>query len=373
MKSAPRDHVGTGLVEPGTDTLMPHGWSVPMRAVLETVGKVAPSSASILVSGESGTGKTWLARAIHAASARSAGPFVSLSCASLAESLLESELFGHERGAFTGADRRRLGRFEQANHGTLFLDEVGDISPAIQVKLLNVLQSKEFQRVGSNELVRVDVRLIAATHRDLREAMRKGLFRADLYYRLNVVSVEMPPLRERGADVLLLAQHFLECFAAQNQKNIDSFSGDAIDLLMTYAWPGNVRELENAIERAVVLCEGTVLTPAHLSPCKVSPVGKVHPELQIPGTSLASAERYLITRTLEAVGGSTTRAAEVLQISVRTLQHRLQQYGLARGRGRPRNEPSRRADVRGKSSKSGFALQAAQAPQRGVPKVGGSD
>ncbi len=310
-----------------------------MRAVFDLVRKIAPSGASVLIGGESGTGKSELARAIHRSSPRSSGPFVSLSCASLAESLLESELFGHEKGAFTGADRRRIGRFEQAHQGTLFLDEIGEISPAIQVKLLNVLQGRELQRVGGNETVRVDVRVIAATNRDLRELVKKGVFRADLFYRLNVVHIEMPPLRERGRDIAVLAQLFLSRMAAQNEKPIRGFTCEAIDSILNYRWPGNVRELENAIERAVVLCEGAYVAPYHLPEWTSPDVTPDRPELEIPGTSIADMERYLIVKTLEAVGGSTARAAEVLQISVRTLQQRLQQYGLARGRGRPRSEP----------------------------------
>ncbi|HTJ84781.1 MAG TPA: sigma-54 dependent transcriptional regulator, partial [Polyangiaceae bacterium] len=227
------------------------GTSSPMRRVYGVAKRVAPSRATVLITGESGTGKGELARAIHALSPRADKPFVSVHCASLAESLLESELFGHEKGAFTGADRRRQGRFEQAHEGTLFLDEVGEISPQTQVKLLKVLQERTFERVGGNEPIHTDVRVIAATNRDIIEEVRAGRFREDLYYRLNVVHVEMPPLRLRGGDVLLLADHFLRKFALENHKRIEGFTDAARTKLIGHRWPGNVRALENTIERAV--------------------------------------------------------------------------------------------------------------------------
>ncbi len=345
------------------------GNSESMRSVFDMVRRVAPSNVSVLIGGESGTGKTELARLIHSLSPRRSAPFVSLSCASLAESLLETELFGHEKGAFTGAERRRLGRFEQAHQGTLFLDEIGDVSPAIQVKLLNVLQDRVLQRVGGNETVRVDVRIIAATHRDLREYVSQGRFRADLYYRLNVVHLRMPPLRERGNDIPLLAHAFLARFAQQNGKVIWGFTREASDLIARYSWPGNVRELENAIERAVVLCDGDHVSTCHLPACEDRVLDSEESGVRIPGTSLASMERFLIVKTLEAVGGSTTRAAQVLQISVRTLQQRLQQYGLSRGRGRPHSERPHIADV-ADPGKSGFSFRAAERleAQAAVPR-----
>ena len=227
---------------------------------------MASSRASVLITGESGTGKELIAAAIHQRSPRSKGPFVKLHCAALAETLLESELFGHERGSFTGAAARREGRFAQANGGTLFLDEIGEVSPAVQVKLLRFLQEHEFERVGGNETVRVDVRVIAATNRDLKAAIASGHFREDLYYRLNVITLPMPPLRERSSDVPLLAVHFLKKYAAENGKTLEGFSEDALSRLSGYTWPGNVRELENVIERAVVLATGSRVTGAELPP-----------------------------------------------------------------------------------------------------------
>ena len=310
------------------------GRSQAIREVLGRIVKVAPTDATVLITGESGTGKGELARAVHVKSPRAKGPFVALHCASLAESLLESELFGHERGAFTGAEKRRIGRFEQANGGTLFLDEVGEIPAATQVKLLRVLQERTFERVGGNEPVAVDVRLIAATNRDLAAAVHEGRFREDLYYRLNVVHIDMPPLRVRDTDVLLLANHFLRRFAADNKRSITGFSDQARAKIVAHRWPGNVRELENAIERAVVLCEGPLIEEEHL-PIDVAPVAKG--AVRIPGATMAEIERYAILSTLEATNGSTTRAAEMLDISVRTIQYRLHEYGLA---AKARRSPS---------------------------------
>jgi two-component system response regulator HydG len=250
----------------------------------------------------------------------------------LAESLLESELFGHEKGSFTGAERKRVGRFEQADGGTLFLDEIGEIPGSIQVKLLNVLQDRKFERVGGNESVKVDVRIVAATHRDLAADVAAGKFREDLFYRLNVVGIEMPPLRLRGGDVLALAEHFLRRFARENHRSIGGFSDRARTKIRAHRWPGNVRELENAVERAVVLCDGDQIEEAHLPQHLGS--GPVALEgIQIPGATLAELERFAITKTLESVEGSTTRAAEILDVSVRTIQYRLHEYGAAKERG----------------------------------------
>ena len=255
---------------------------------------------------------------------------MSLHCAALAESLLESELFGHEKGSFTGADRRRIGRFEQANGGTLFLDEVGEIPAALQVKLLQVLQERTFERVGGNEPITVDVRLIAATNKDLAAEAEAGRFREDLFYRLNVVHIEMPPLRARGNDVVVLADHFLRRFAKENGKVLDGFSDEAMAKILAHRWPGNVRELENAVERAVVVATGSRVELADL-PFEVSAAsGKG--SVQIPGATMAEIERYAIESTLEAVGGSTSRAAEMLDISTRTIQYRLHEYGRAKPR-----------------------------------------
>ncbi len=241
------------------------GSSMPMQKVFESVMVVAPSRASVLITGESGTGKELVAAAIHEHSTRAQGPFVKLHCAALAESLLESELFGHEKGAFTGAAMRRDGRFQQADGGTLFLDEIGEISPAIQIKLLRFLQEREFERVGGNQTIKVDVRVVAATNRNLEELVKEGKFREDLFYRLNVVAIDMPPLRARQSDVALLAMHFLRKFAAENEKTVKRFSDEALAQLTHYAWPGNVRELENAVERAVVMTPGAHVGREHLS------------------------------------------------------------------------------------------------------------
>lgn len=301
------------------------GASAALQKVYRVARQVAGARATVLITGESGTGKGELAKAIHKKSPRQAGPFITLHCAALAESLLESELFGHERGAFTGADKRRLGRFEQAHGGTLFLDEVGEIPAATQVKLLRVLQERTFERVGGNEPIEVDVRLVAATNRDLAKDVQDGRFREDLYYRLNVVHIEMPPLRLRGGDVVLLADHFLRRFAGENKKRIDGYSDRARAKLLAHRWPGNVRELENAIERAVVLCEDTTLDEGDL-PIDVAPMPKG--AVRIPGATMAEIERFAILTTLEATNGSTTRAAEMLDISVRTIQYRLHEYGI---------------------------------------------
>ncbi len=300
------------------------GSSAPMQEVFKTVAQVASSRASVLITGESGTGKELIAAAIHQHSPRANGPFVKLHCAALAETLLESELFGHERGSFTGAAGRRDGRFQQANHGTLFLDEIGEISPSLQVKLLRFLQEHEFERVGGNETISVDVRVIAATNRDLPQLVAEGKFREDLYYRLNVIAIEMPALRKRPSDVALLAGHFLRKYAEENGKPINSFSGEALERLAAYNWPGNVRELENVIERAVVLARTAEITAADLPPSLLPPAKGGG--LQIPGATMDQIERHAITKTLESTGGSTSRAAEILGISVRKIQYKLHEY-----------------------------------------------
>jgi two-component system response regulator HydG len=241
------------------------GTSAPMQSLVKTILQVAPSRATVLITGESGTGKERVAQAIHEASPRKDGPFVKLHCAALAETLLESELFGHEKGAFTGANTRREGRFKMAHGGTLFLDEISEISPAIQVKLLRVLQEREFERVGGNETLKVDVRIIAATNRDLANLVRDGRFREDLYYRLNVVSLRLPPLRARREDIPMLANHFLARFAREAGRTIEGFAAEAMSALSQHNWPGNVRELENAVERAVVMTPGSHVGREHLS------------------------------------------------------------------------------------------------------------
>jgi two-component system response regulator HydG len=309
------------------------GDSAPMQAVFKTVAQIAPSRASVLITGESGTGKELIAAAIHQRSTRAKGPFVKLHCAALAESLLESELFGHERGSFTGAQTRRDGRFSQANHGTLFLDEIGDISQGVQVKLLRFLQEREFERVGGNETISVDVRVIAATNRNLPLMVSEGKFREDLFYRLNVISVEMPSLRQRASDVPLLASYFLRKYAAENEKVLQGFTADALEHLTAYSWPGNVRELENVIERATVLTQSAEITLSNLPPQLAS--AKPRAGLQIPGATMDEIERYAITKTLESTGGSTGRAAEILNISVRKIQYKLHEYESAPKSARP--------------------------------------
>jgi len=315
-----RDREGSGL-----ENLV--GGSPAMQKTYRTALHVAASRATVLITGESGTGKGELAKAIHRRSPRAAKPFVAVQCSALTESLLESELFGHEKGSFTGADKKRIGRFEQANLGTLFLDEVGEISPSTQVKLLRVLQERSFERVGGNELITVDVRLLAATNRDLVADVQSGRFREDLYYRLNVVQIEMPPLRVREGDVMLLARHFMRRFASENHKRVEDMTEAARAKLVSYRWPGNVRELENAMERAVVLCEGEVIDEEHLP---LGPVahGGTSSSPRVPGSTLAEIERHAILTTLEAVGGSTSKAAEMLDISVRTIQYRMHEYGV---------------------------------------------
>ncbi len=302
------------------------GTSPVMQKVYRVVRQVAGSKATVLITGESGTGKGELARALHALSPRADKPFVSLHCAAIPETLLEAELFGHEKGAFTGADKRRIGRFEQASGGTLFLDEVGEIPALMQVKLLKVLQEKTVERIGSGQSVPVDVRLVAATNKDLIAEVSEGRFREDLYYRLNVVHIEMPPLRLRGGDVVILARHFLDRFARENHKDIDSFTDGARTKILGHRWPGNVRELENAIERAVVMCESNKIDADDLPFAGGQPG---HGPVRIPGSTMAEIERHAILATLEATEGSTARAAELLDISIRTIQYRIAEYGVA--------------------------------------------
>jgi DNA-binding NtrC family response regulator len=308
------------------------GSAPPMQRVFEIVDQVAPSKATVLITGESGTGKELVANAIHQRSPRVNGPFIKLHCAALAESLLESELFGHERGSFTGAMARKDGRFSLADGGTLFLDEIGEISPSIQVKLLRFLQEHEFERVGGTQTIRVDVRVIAATNKNLVEEVAKGRFREDLFYRLNVVALEMPPLRDRRTDIPALAKFFLDKYARENNKPIETFAPETLELLASYDWPGNVRELENAVERAVVLCNTNQLEAKFL-PTSVQPRTTPAGMPAIPGSTMADLERYAILETLKATGGSTSKAAEILGISVRTIQYRLHQYNEA-----PRSE-----------------------------------
>ncbi len=306
------------------------GSSRTMKEVFETLSLVAPSDATVLILGESGTGKELVANSIHQNSSRSAQRFIKVSCAALPETLLESELFGHERGAFTGAIARREGRFQLAHRGTIFLDEVGEMSAAIQMKLLRVLQEKEFEPLGSTQTLKADVRVIAATNKNLDKEVKEGRFREDLFYRLNVVPVVLPPLRERKEDIPALAEHFFAIYREKNHKDLKSISGKTMDLLVRYDWPGNIRELENCIERAVIMARGEVIAPVDL-PLNIQALsnGKEIQGLQFPlGVSLEAVEKALILRTLEDTGGNRTRASEILGINRRTLQNKLKEFGM---------------------------------------------
>ncbi len=316
------------------------GESPEIQSIFKTIRQVAPSRATVLISGASGTGKEMVAAALHQCSPRVGKPFIKLHCAALAENLLESELFGHEKGSFTGAERRRIGRFEEADGGTLFLDEIGEISAATQVKLLRVLQEHEFERVGGNQPIHVDVRVVAATNRNLKEMVEAGEFREDLYYRLNVINLKLPSLAERAGDIAPLAAHFLAKYAKENDKHIERFEDAALSLLHNYPWRGNVRELENVVERSVVLSDGPLIQVRHL-PAEVLQSQENHSEVpRIPGASLSEIERYAILETLAQVGGSTTAAAKMLGISVRKIQYRLQEYAEAPKSHAPALRPS---------------------------------
>ncbi len=309
------------------------GQSPAMINLLETVAQVAPSEATVLIAGESGTGKELIAGAIHFNSSRKDGPFVKLNCAAITETLLESELFGHEKGAFTGADRRKEGRFYQAHGGSLFLDEVSEMSSIMQVKLLRVLQEREFSRVGGEKTIQVDVRVIAATNKNLTDLISKEEFREDLYYRLNVVDMQIPPLRKRQEDIPLLAQHFLEMFAAKNHKKIKGFTPQALDLLIRHAWPGNVRELMNAVERAVVLSRSDYLSENDFPMLAGTVLNDGRslgsPIIDIKGDkSLEEVQKTTILETLEAVGGNKSKAARRLGITRKTLHKKLKAYGV---------------------------------------------
>jgi two-component system, NtrC family, response regulator HydG len=307
------------------------GRSKAMASMFETLALVAPSEATVLIKGESGTGKELVANAIHQNSPRRERAFIKLNCAALPETLLESELFGHEKGAFTGAVGRKQGRFQAADQGSIFLDEIGEMSPATQAKILRVLQEKEFQPVGGDQTIKADVRIIAATNQDLQAAIAAGRFREDLYYRLNVVEITVPALRDRREDIPLLADYFLKVYAQKNHRLIKGFAPRALDMLMRYEWPGNVRELENVIERAVILTRNDIIAPVDLPATLQSLLREDEPSAfagDEPAHTLKAAEKQMILRTLEQTGGNRTRAAQILEISRRTLQLKLKEYGI---------------------------------------------
>jgi two-component system response regulator HydG len=300
-----------------------------MVRLLETVAQVAPTEATVLITGDSGTGKEMIAGALHFNSPRKGFPFVKINCAAITETLLESELFGHEKGAFTGAYKRKEGKFSQAHRGTLFLDEISEMSQAMQVKLLRVLQERELTRVGGEEVLRIDVRLIAATNKDLLSEIESHRFRDDLYYRLNVVNLIVPPLRDRREDIPLLAQHFLRHFAEKNRKNMKGLTPQAMDRLLRYDWPGNVRELMNVVERGVVLARSEFIDEEQLPLIPEAEGGRMSPKGDVPGDlSLDEVERTTILNTLESVGGNKSEAARRLGITRKTLHAKLKKYGI---------------------------------------------
>lgn len=304
------------------------GTSNKMREVFQMISQVSKSNATVLIRGESGTGKELAANAIHYNSLRANNPFVKVNCAALPSNLIESELFGHEKGAFTGAIRQKRGKFELANKGTVFLDEIGSVGMDVQVKLLRVLQEKEFERVGGYETIKADVRIIAATNKNLEETVEEGTFRSDLYYRLNVFPIYMPPLRERKTDILLLADYFLEKYAKENHKDIRRFSTPAIDMLVQYHWPGNVRELENCIERAVLLCEEGAIHSYHLPPT----VQTAEESDTMLGRSLedavANLEREIIIDALKSTRGNMAKAAQMLTTTERKFAYKAKKHGV---------------------------------------------
>jgi Nif-specific regulatory protein len=304
------------------------GTSGPMRQVYEQVAQVARANTTVLLRGESGTGKELIAHAIHYNSARAKKPFIKVSCAALPHDLIESELFGYEKGAFTGAQAPKKGRFELAEGGTLFLDEIGELNLATQVKLLRVLQEREFERLGSTETIRANIRLVAATNKDLEKAIAAGEFREDLYYRLNVFTIFVPPLRERKPDVLLLADHFLEKFAKEHGKKIKRISTPAIDMLASYHWPGNVREVANVLERAVVVCDSQVLHAHHLPPTLQTAEASGTGQTQTLRESLEGYEKDALLDALKSARGNRAKAARLLSTTERIFNYRVRKYGI---------------------------------------------
>ncbi len=304
------------------------GNSGPMKQVYELVTQVAKSNATVLLRGETGTGKEMIANSIHYNSLRSKGPFVKINCAALPDTLIESELFGHEKGAFTGADRQKKGRFELAAGGTLFLDEIGDLPPQTQIKLLRVLQEREFERLGGTGSIKTNIRLITATNKNLEEAIATGEFREDLYYRLNVFTIHLAPLRERKSDILLLAEHFLEKYESEHNKRIRRITTPAIDMLMSYHYPGNVRELENAIERAVLVCDSNALHAHHLPPTLQTAENSGTQTNLTLASAVEAFERDLIQDTLKSTNGNVAKAAKVLDSTERILGYKVKKYSI---------------------------------------------
>jgi Nif-specific regulatory protein len=299
-----------------------------MREVFQMISQVCRSNATVLIRGESGTGKELVANAIHFNSPRATHAFVKVNCAALPVTLIESELFGHEKGAFTGAIKQKRGKFELANKGTIFLDEIGSIGLDVQANLLRVLQEKEFERVGGTQTIKADVRIIAATSKNLEQAVEDETFRGDLYYRLNVFPIYLPPMRERKTDILLLADHFLENYAQENKKDIRRFSTPAIDMLMQYHWPGNVRELENCIERAVLLCEGGVIRSYHLPPTLQTGEQSDTVPTRSLDEAVTSLEKEMIIDALKNTRGNMAMAAELLQTTVRKFVYKVKKHGV---------------------------------------------
>ncbi|MBN1290214.1 MAG: sigma-54-dependent Fis family transcriptional regulator [Candidatus Latescibacteria bacterium] len=300
--------------------------SEAMEGVMSKVARTAKSNATVLITGESGTGKELVARAIHEMSSLSEKPFVAVNCSAIPENLIESELFGHEKGSFTGAERLRVGRFEQANGGTLFLDEIGEVPLSVQVKLLRVLQERKFERVGGNEPIKVDVRIVAATNRDLEDEMRTGNFREDLFYRINVVGIEIPPLRKRKADIPVLAEHFIKLYAEEHSKEIVGITPDALDFLVKYSFPGNIRELGNIIEQAVVLTRNDTITVRDL-PLRVSSDEEKPYEDMGLDQQVANLEKKQLLKAMRETGGNKSAAARLLDISERKIRYMLKKYG----------------------------------------------
>ncbi len=325
----------TSMTEPPGELSDRHGLiggSPAMKEIFRVIDKVAGSNATILIQGETGTGKERVAEAIHGLSPRRDAPFVRMNCASLPDNLLESELFGHDKGAFTGADQMRIGRFEMANDGTLFLDEVGNMSANTQAKVLRAIQNQEFERLGGSRTIKVDVRIIAATNVNLEVAIKEGRFREDLYYRLNVVNVVVPPLRERLEDILPLAEHFLKRFAREMRRRITSYSPDAVRRLQEYAWPGNVRELENSVERAVLMCEGETIRPADLTLLDREHTVNMTPQLAADLLNLEQLEKSALLEALKRSNWIQKEAAKLLGISSRVMNYKVHKHGITHDR-----------------------------------------